>query len=104
QPRGGRPGHLGGAADRFERQLDGRSAQRGKQIGLAAEMRVDEWLGDAEFGGDVIKRGTGEAALVEQLDRLFQNALTLVGQYLLTHRPVIHNAVPMLALLRRKGK
>ena len=33
-----------------QRQLDGRLADRGQQIGLAAEMRVDERLGDAEFG------------------------------------------------------
>ena len=90
QPCGGRSRRLRGARHRFQRQLDGRLAQRRQQIGLAAEMRVDERLGDAQFRGDVVERGAGEAALVEQLDRLFENTLSLVGQYLLAHHPVIH--------------
>ena len=86
----GEPGDFAALRHRLQRQLDGRLAERGEQIGLAAEMRVDERLGDAEFRGDVVERGAGEAALIEQLDRLFENTLALVGQYLLAHRPVIH--------------
>ena len=86
----GEPGDFAARGHRLQRQLDGRLAERREQIGLAAEMRVDERLGDAEFRGDVVERGAGEAALVEQLDRLFENTLALVGQYLLAHRPVIH--------------
>src|ERR1700752_4204516 len=90
QPRGVRTRRLRGPSDRFQRQLDGRLAERRQQIGLATEMRVDERLGEAEICGDVVDRGAGEASLVEQLDSLFENTLSLVGQYLLAHHPVIH--------------
>ena len=54
-------------------------------------MRVDERFGDAEFGGDVVQRGAGEAALVEEFDCLLEDPLALVGQNFISHSPVIHS-------------
>ena len=61
------------------------TADRLQQFDLAAEMRVDEWLGDTELAGDIIEGRAAETAFVEQLDRFFQDALTLVGGYLFAH-------------------
>ncbi len=91
----GDPGAFAARGHGLQRQLDGRLAERGQQIGLAAEVRVDERLGDAEFRGDVVERGAGEAAFVEQLDRFFQNTLALVGQYFLAHRPLVQCVSPL---------
>ena len=67
-------------------------------------MRVDERLGDAEFRGNIVERGAGEAAFIEQLDRLFQNTLALVGQYFLAHRPLIHCPAGYVSLVARRWK
>src|SRR5271166_495587 len=102
QARGGRTRQLSGTCHRLQRQLDGWLAERGEQIGLAAEMCVDERFGDAKFRGNVVERGAGEAAFVEQLDRLFENSLALVGQYLLAHRLMVHCAARHVSLIARR--
>jgi hypothetical protein len=48
-------------------------------------MRVNEWLGYAEFGGDIIKRGAGEAVLVEEFNCFFEDSLPFVGQDFISH-------------------
>jgi hypothetical protein len=72
---------------RCQRQLDRRLAQGRQQIHLAAKMRVDERLGHAEFGGDVVQRRPGKAALIEELDRFLQDPFPLEGQNLVAHAP-----------------
>ena len=59
--------------------------KRGEQFDLAAEMRVDERFRDAQFGGDVVECGAGEASFVEEFDGLFQDSLTLVGKNFIAH-------------------
>jgi hypothetical protein len=72
---------------------DGVPAQRCQQLHLAAKMGINERFGDAEFGGNVVQCGAGEASLVEQFDCLFEDALALVGQNFISH----------VSILRRNG-
>ena len=83
----------GGVGDGCQRKLDGWLAQRCQQLDLAAKMGINERFGDAEFGGNVVQRGAGEASLVEQFDCFFEDALALVGQNFISH----------VSILRRNG-
>ena len=69
-------------------------------------MRIDERLGNAEFGGDVVERGAGEAARIEQLDGFLDDPLALVGQDLFAHATAADSLsrVRMVALARAEGK
>jgi hypothetical protein len=50
-----------------------------KQFDLAAEMGIDERLRYAQLAGDVVESRAAEAAFVEELDRLLENAFPFVG-------------------------
>ena len=89
QALGRRAGQRGGVDDGSERQLDGWLAQSRQQFDLAAKVRVDERLGDAEFGGDIVQRGAREAALIEEFYCLFEDSLTLVSQNFIAHGGVL---------------
>ena len=76
---------IDGVVDGRDGVLDRRQADSGQQIVLAAEMGVDEWLGNAQLGRDIIERRAGKTTGVKQRDRLLQDPFPLIGDDFVTH-------------------
>ena len=52
-------------------------------------MRVNEWFGDAELGGDIVQRGSRETTRIEELDRFLEDLLALVSQNFVSHDGIL---------------